>query len=157
MSPGDLRGPASRLDHRRGGLRVLVADARGRPVSAPGLGRWLARIAPARARGTVTIALVRDAIVRELNRDFRGIDRETDVLSFPSDEVVRRPRLADARPAASRCFGDIFIARGVARRHARAEPVPTLPPAHVGLVGPFHEVEERGNVPRKGRWPGQYR
>ncbi len=100
---------------------MLVADARGRPVSAPGLGRWLARIAPARARGTVTIALVRDAIVRELNRDFRGIDRETDVLSFPSDEVVRRPRLADARPAASRFFGDIVIARGVARRQARAE------------------------------------
>jgi hypothetical protein len=44
-----------------------------------------------------------------------------------------------------------------ARRHARAEPVPTLPPAHVGLVGPFHEIEERGNVPREGRWPGQYR
>ena len=100
---------------------MVVADARGRPVPAPGLARWLARIAPARARGTVTVALVRDATVRELNRDFRGIDRNTDVLSFPTDEVVRRPRLGGAPPAAGRFFGDIVIARGVARRQARAE------------------------------------
>jgi hypothetical protein len=44
-----------------------------------------------------------------------------------------------------------------ARRHARAETVATLPPAHVGLIRPFHEVEEGGNCPKKGRWSGQYR
>ena len=48
--------------------------------------RWLRRVAPARARGAVTVALVPDARVRELNRDYRGRTKPTDVLSFPADE-----------------------------------------------------------------------
>jgi probable rRNA maturation factor len=91
-------------------LRVLVADERGRPAAAPGLARWLARVAPSRVRGTVNIAMVSDATVRELNRRYRGIDRATDVLSFPVDPVTSTPLF----------LGDIVIARGVARRQARA-------------------------------------
>ncbi|HEY6804367.1 MAG TPA: rRNA maturation RNase YbeY [Pyrinomonadaceae bacterium] len=34
-----------------------------------------------------TIAFVSDKKIRELNRQFRGIDKATDVLSFPSDEI----------------------------------------------------------------------
>src|SRR3954468_4294355 len=72
---------------------------------APGLARWLASVAPARARGTMTVAIVSDARVRALNRKFRKKDKLTDVLSFPSDE---------------RDFlGDVVIAEGVARRQAR--------------------------------------
>ena len=53
-------------------------DARGTSRSqAPGSGRWLTRVAPAAARGTVNIALVSDARVRALNRRFRG-DQRTD-------------------------------------------------------------------------------
>ena len=88
-------------------LRVLVTDARGRRVATPGLTAWLRRIAPARARGTVTIALVSDRDIRRLNRDFRGKDTPTDVLSFPGPG----PRAA--------ILGDIAIATGVARRQAR--------------------------------------
>src|SRR5262249_18830490 len=36
------------------------------------------------------------------------------------------------------------------RRHARAEAVTTLPPAHVWLVGPLHEDEERRKITPKG-------
>ncbi|HKE59292.1 MAG TPA: rRNA maturation RNase YbeY [Pyrinomonadaceae bacterium] len=35
---------------------------------------------------TVTIAFVSDARIRELNRRFRGIDKATDVLSFPNSD-----------------------------------------------------------------------
>ena len=35
---------------------------------------------------SATIAFVSDKRIRELNRQFRGIDRATDVLSFPADE-----------------------------------------------------------------------
>ena len=66
---------------RRSPLHVSVVDGRGRPVRAPGLGRWLARVAPARARGEVTVALVSDRQVRTLNRSYRGVDAATDVLS----------------------------------------------------------------------------
>ncbi len=34
---------------------------------------------------SATIAFVSDKKIRELNRQFRGIDKATDVLSFPSD------------------------------------------------------------------------
>jgi probable rRNA maturation factor len=54
----------------------------------------------------MTVAIVPDARVRALNRQYRQKDRATDVLSFPSDE---------------RGFlGDVVIASGVAVRQARA-------------------------------------
>ena len=85
-----------------GDLDVDVVTIRG--VRAPGLARWLAGIAPARARGSVTIALVPDQRIRALNRQFRHKDRPTDVLSFPAEERGR--------------LGDIVIGIGVARAQA---------------------------------------
>jgi probable rRNA maturation factor len=35
---------------------------------------------------SATIAFVSDKRIRELNQQFRGIDKATDVLSFPADE-----------------------------------------------------------------------
>ena len=67
---------------------------------------WLAGVAPALARGGVTVAVTTDARVRALNRRFRGVNGVTDVLSFPAEE----PGL----------LGDVVIARGMAGRQARA-------------------------------------
>jgi probable rRNA maturation factor len=97
-------------------LRVSITNGRGRDVRAPGLAAWVARHAPARARGDVTIALVSDAVMRRLNRTYRGKDYATDVLSFQHVE----PRMgAGTRPAS--ILGDIVIATGVARRQARGQ------------------------------------
>ncbi|HEX6164926.1 MAG TPA: rRNA maturation RNase YbeY [Vicinamibacterales bacterium] len=75
-------------------------------VATRGLGQWLSRIAPSKARGELCIALVSDKRMRALNRQFRGKDKVTDVLSFPSGE---------------RGFmGDIVIAAAVARKQAAA-------------------------------------
>ena len=95
-------------------LSVTVTDGRGRRLLSRGLVRWLARIAPAAARGDLTVALVSDAKMRALNRQFRGIDQATDVLSFPAEPAPRRPR--GQRPF----LGDVVIATGVARRQARS-------------------------------------
>ena len=73
-------------------------------LKAPGLARWLESIAPARAKGGVTVAIVPDSRVRALNRQYRGKDQPTDVLSFPAGE-----------PGS---LGDVVIAHGVARRQA---------------------------------------
>ncbi len=93
-----------------------MSDDRGRRVRGEGLGRWLSRIAPSRARGVVGVVLAGDARVRALNREYRGVDRATDVLSFPF-ESAPGPRRAARTP---RLLGDIVIARGVAARQARA-------------------------------------
>ena len=37
---------------------------------------------------SATIAFVSDKRIRELNRQFRGIDKATDVLSFPAEEKL---------------------------------------------------------------------
>ncbi len=97
-------------------LRVLVADERGRAVAAPGLAAWLRRVAPARARGVVSVALVSDQRVRALNRTYRRKDYATDVLSFPNASSPSNPQSLIPNPF----LGDIVIARGVARRQARA-------------------------------------
>lgn len=91
------------------GLTVAVTDGAGRPVRAGALAGWLRAVAPARARGHVAIALVADGEMRRMNRRFRGKDRPTDVLSFPSGAPRTGPRL----------LGDIAIGVGVARRQAK--------------------------------------
>jgi len=85
-------------------LRVSVATPDGLNAATRGLGPWLSRIAPASARGDVSVAIVSDRRMRALNRQFRGKDKVTDVLSFPSDE---------------RGFlGDVVIASGIAKAQA---------------------------------------
>jgi probable rRNA maturation factor len=79
---------------------------RSRDAAKAGLARWLVDVAPARARGHVTVALVPDAQVRALNSRYRRKDTATDVLSFPANEP--------------RQLGDVVIAAGVAHRQARA-------------------------------------
>jgi probable rRNA maturation factor len=74
-------------------------------MRAPGLGRWLEAVAPVRARGEMTVAVVPDARVRALNHQYRRIDRVTDVLSFPAGEPGE--------------LGDVVIAAGVAASQAR--------------------------------------
>jgi probable rRNA maturation factor len=106
-------------DSRR--VSVTVTDGRGRRIADGGLARWLAGVAPVRLKGEVAIALVPDAHIRKLNRQYRGKDYATDVLSFSPGLVPRTvaPRTASPRTANPRLFGDIVIATGVARRQAR--------------------------------------
>ncbi len=107
-------------------LRITVTDGRGGAVRAPGLAAWLTRVAPASARGELAVALVSDARIRALNKQFRGKDKPTDVLSFAEDRVPRASRIAppasQTAPRASRIaprtLGDIVISTMTARRQA---------------------------------------
>src|SRR6266571_2664804 len=97
---GPPKHPRRRKRIRRDGgrLDVRVSDEHGRAVRAAGLGAWLARLAPARARGLVSVALVSDRRVRALNRTYRRQDDSTDVLSFPAFARMDNAR-ASARQA----------------------------------------------------------
>jgi probable rRNA maturation factor len=123
MSPDGQRGrrPPSLRRRRRTSNGLRVEQARQSTDASAGLAGWLARVAPARARGTVTIAILSDQRVRMLNRKFRGRDAVTDVLSFSGTDNTSTPASAFSAPSASSSFflGDIAIARGLARRQAR--------------------------------------
>jgi len=110
---------------------VTVTDGRGRRIADGGLARWLAAIAPVRLRGDVAIALVTDAHLRKLNRQYRRKDYATDVLSFPAEDFRLKPEATPSGGAASKrsrevasafrrkIAGDIVVATGVAKRQAR--------------------------------------
>ncbi len=102
---------------------IAVEVSSGQTPAARGLGRWLMGVAPPNARGLVSLAIVGDAKVRTLNRTYRGLDRATDVLSFP-DRKMGSGKVFGRRSAKTLpdpiFLGDIVIARGVARRQARA-------------------------------------
>ena len=61
-----------------------------------------------RSASTLTILLSKDSKLKSLNRDFRGKDKPTNVLSFP------------AAPNKDGYRGDIALALGVTRREAKA-------------------------------------
>jgi probable rRNA maturation factor len=98
-----------------------MTDGRGQSVRAPGLAAWLARVAPRAAQGEVAVALVSDARIRALNKQFRRKNTATDVLSFANEDGVAprsgaAPRTSDLAP---RFLGDIVISSAAARRQAR--------------------------------------
>ena len=80
--------------------------------------------APRRAR-SITILLAGDNRLRELNHQFRGQDKPTNVLSFTSDDPAY--------------WGDVAIALGVVRREARDQGK-TVPAhaAHLTVHGILH-------------------
>ena len=100
-------------------LKVAVTDGRGRPKAAGDLPDWLAGVAPRSAAGVAVVALVCDRKMRDLNHRFRGVDRVTDVLSFPAEPDEAGAPGAGAGGGA-RWLGDIVIATGRAARQARA-------------------------------------
>src|SRR2546423_1829031 len=59
--------------------------------------------------------LVDDAEIRTLNRDWRGIDKATDVLSWPQEEGS-----ADPSPRQTDVLGDVAISLDTAARQAAA-------------------------------------
>ncbi|MCR9195859.1 MAG: rRNA maturation RNase YbeY [Hyphomonas sp.] len=64
-----------------------------------------------RASGEVSLLLTDDAEIQALNRDWRGKDKPTDVLSFPASEL-------DAP-----FLGDIAVSLGVTRQDAAAKKI----------------------------------
>src|ERR1700733_473299 len=57
---------------------------------------------------TITLLLTNDSTIRQLNRDFRGIDKPTNVLSFPQFDPRKLPK--KGKEKAPILIGDIAIA-----------------------------------------------
>ncbi|WP_428032305.1 rRNA maturation RNase YbeY [Ancylobacter sp.] len=79
----------------------------------------------------IAVKLTDDATIRALNRDWRGKDSATNVLSFPTPEVAR----AGGDPH----LGDIAIAYETLAREAEAEGKPFADHlAHLAVHGTLH-------------------
>ena len=76
------------------------------------LKRFLAEAQSAvRLRGEVSVLLTTDRRIRQLNRDFRGKNKATDVLSFPADDFIRKQE---------GIAGDLAISVDTARKQGTA-------------------------------------
>lgn len=92
--------------------------------------------AQADAKGGLTVLLTGDERVRALNRDYRGKNRPTNVLSFPS--------------RSSRYLGDIAIASGVAAQEADAAGLPLIDHVlHLVVHGVLHLLGYDHEFPRE--------
>jgi len=68
----------------------------------------------------LSVVVVDDAAMRELNRRYRRQDRPTDVLAFAMAEGEQAPAI---RPE---LLGDVVLSADTARRQARSRGVPLL-------------------------------
>jgi probable rRNA maturation factor len=86
-------------------------DRKARVPSARTLARFLAEAqAAVRLRGQVSVLLTTDRTIRRLNRQFRGKDKPTDVLSFPADPMVQKQE---------KFAGDLAVSLPTALRQSR--------------------------------------
>ena len=91
-----------------GRLDVVLLERQRRRRTSPARLRRVLRGAAAilRVGGAVCVVLAGDGLLRRLNRDYRGKDRPTDVLSFPGD-------------GGESGLGDVVISVATAERNAR--------------------------------------
>jgi len=100
--------PAATVKKRAPTLVPDTTERNGRLPSARALSSFLAKAqAAVRLRGQVNVMLTTDQAIRALNRRFRGKNKATDVLSFPTDG-----------PVAAEVAGDVAISVTTAQRQA---------------------------------------
>lgn len=91
-------------------------DARRHPLSRRELGRFAGQaVKAAGIEGSVSVLLTDDERIRELNRQFRGKDAATDVLSFPAVEWQFKDAAGRSKSA-----GDLAISLETAARQAES-------------------------------------
>lgn len=120
--------------------------------------RWLllatevaAGLVPGRVRhATLAVTLCGDARMRSTNREHRGKDKTTDVLSFPLQESVRSGTDVDWLAPGEVALGDLLISVPQARRQARRfgvsleeELVHLFFHGYLHLLGYDHELSRR--------------
>ena len=104
------------------------------------------------------ILITGDAELRRLNRDFRGKDSPTDVLSFPAN-LSSQPRRGALRAGSGAFLGDIAISLARARTQAREFGHPIEQEVQIlmlhgvlHLMGHDHESDSGAMARAEKRW-----
>lgn len=108
------------------------ADALSAPDASEAARRAFAE-AGVTGEAAICIAFTDDAAVQALNRDYRGKDKPTNVLSFPMD--------SGTLPGAERHMGDIALAYETVAREAQESGIPLRDHAlHLIVHGSLHLI-----------------
>ena len=71
----------------------------------------------------ITVSFADEERIRQLNKEYRNVDKATDVLSFPMLDIVYPQKLKDfireISPDGSLYIGDVVICPQVAKRQAK--------------------------------------
>lgn len=87
-------------------------------------------------RGAISVAIVDDAVIREVNVRHLGHDWATDVITFPGDDPASPPGTA---PPAGAVFGELIISAETAvREAARRRVAPERELALYAIHGTLH-------------------
>jgi len=113
------------------GEAVVSVSTRGGPfegVSAAVIRRRASKMLAHRGlRGVeLSIALVGDAAIQELNRVYRHKDKPTDVLAFPMNDHAGHAEAGAGAGEPSGLLGDVILSIETARRQAQARRRPLL-------------------------------
>jgi len=140
--------PASKSAKKTAASSGSAPGKNHRLPSARTLSRFLSEAqAAVRLKGEVTVLLTTDPAIRKLNRNFRGKDKATDVLSFPAEGI-----------GAEEIAGDLAISvptalkQAVEQRHPLATEIKVLI-LHglLHLAGYDHETDEGKMARREGQ------
>lgn len=109
-------------------------------------------LAQAECRFELCVVLADDALVRQLNHDYRGIDKPTNVLSFAGEEGMQG-RLEELPAKGSWPLGDIVLAYDTLEREAeeqgkalREHALHLLAHGALHLAGYDHEEESQAEA-----------
>jgi len=96
-------------------------------LSERALDRFVLRARKAvRLQGTVNVLVTSSAALRSLNREFRGKNKATDVLSFPMTSPAEEPRKRPVLAGEIAISADIALQNAVRLRHSPAEEIKIL-------------------------------
>jgi probable rRNA maturation factor len=109
LDPDLDQPPAALIQKATSSPESRKADRDARLPSVRTLNTFLREAQTAvRLKGMVSVLLTTDKAIRVLNRDFRGKNKATDVLSFPAADAMRRE-----------VAGDLAISIDTARKQSR--------------------------------------
>jgi probable rRNA maturation factor len=100
-------------------------------------------------RGRVNVLITSSAAMRSLNLRFRGLNKATDVLSFPTEPSILRDRSSNGFAGEVAISADIALQNALRRGHSGALEVKVLILHGILHLAGFDHERDNGEMARK--------
>ena len=129
---------------------MIILQKKVSGVSASSLGRFVLRARRAAGlKGTVNVLVTSGATLRGLNRRFRGKNKTTDVLSFPSHSTSLGDQKASAIAGEIAISADIAVQNAFRLGHSAAQEVKVLALHGILHLAGYDHERDNGAMARK--------